>query len=85
MNTNTLRNIFNTNLLHNIINNLVWAIPVLALFDWSTLFSEAVALKIVAVLGLLKLLINARRDGIRGMVKPQPPVGWKVPDDGTGN
>lgn len=75
----------NTNFLHNIINTLVMAIPTLALFDWSSFFSEATALKIVGFLGLLKILINAWRDGVRGMAQPQPPVGWKVPDDGTGN
>lgn len=72
----------NTNLLHNIINMLVWAIPALALFDWSAFFSETTALKIVGVLGLLKILINAWRDGLRGMVQPQPPVGSRLPPDG---
>lgn len=69
----------NTNFLHNIVNTLIAAIPALALFDWTPFFSEATALKIVGGLGLLKIVINANRDGIGGMVKPQPPVGWQPP------
>jgi hypothetical protein len=65
----------NTNLLHNIINVLMTAIPALALFDWSVFVSEGTALKIVGALGLAKIMINAWRDGPRGMIQPQPPVG----------
>ncbi|MBB4007819.1 hypothetical protein [Allorhizobium taibaishanense] len=64
----------NTNLLHNIINTLIAAIPALALFDWTPFFSEAVSLKIVGLLGLAKILINTWRDGPVGMVRPQPPI-----------
>ncbi|OLP44167.1 hypothetical protein [Rhizobium oryziradicis] len=64
----------NTNLLHNLINTLITAIPALALFDWTPFFSEATSLKIVGVLGLGKIMINAVRDGPGGMVRPQPPV-----------
>ncbi|MGV1896701.1 hypothetical protein GOZ84_11065 [Agrobacterium vitis] len=71
----------NTNLLHNIINTLIAAIPALALFDWTPFFSEAVSLKIVGLLGLAKILINTWRDGPAGMMKPQPPVGWQPADD----
>lgn len=64
----------NTNLLHNIINTLIAAVPALALIDWTPFVSESTALKIVGVLGIIKILINAHRDGISGMSKPQPPV-----------
>jgi len=74
----------NTNLLHNIINTLIAAIPALALFDWTPFFSEAVSLKIVGLLGLAKILINTWRDGPAGMVKPQPPIKRRPRDSATG-
>ncbi|MCM2293784.1 hypothetical protein NAC44_15765 [Allorhizobium sp. BGMRC 0089] len=64
----------NTNFLHNIINMLIAAVPALSLFDWTPFFSEGTSLKIVGLLGLVKILINAWRDGPSGMVRPQPPV-----------
>jgi len=44
-------------------------------FDW-TLFglTDSMALKITGGLGLLKLVINAVRDGPTGMVAPPPPA-----------
>ena len=33
-----------------------------------------VLVAVVAILGALKLVVNALRDGIGGMAKPQPPV-----------
>lgn len=65
----------NTNLLHNIINVAIIALPALEQFDWTPFVSDATALKIVGLLGLAKIAINAWRDGPAGMVKPQPPVG----------
>lgn len=68
---------FNTNALHNLLNTLITLIAAGAFtgFDW-TLFglTDSVALKITGALGLLKLVINAVRDGPTGMVAPQPPV-----------
>lgn len=68
---------FNTNTLHNVINVLIAVICTGALtgFDW-TLFgvSDNAALKLTGVLALLKIIINAWRDGPTGMVSPQPPV-----------
>lgn len=64
----------NTNLLHNIINTVIVAIPALETFDWTPFLSDAAALKLVGGLGLAKILINAWRDGPKGMTQRQPPV-----------
>lgn len=64
----------NTNRLHNLLNVLIVLIPALATFDWTAFFSPEVSLKIVGALGLIKLGINAYRDGVTGMAAPQPPV-----------
>lgn len=65
----------NTNLLHNILNLSIAILAALVGFDWTGLVSAPAALQIVTVLTALKLVINALRDGLSGMVKPQPPVG----------
>lgn len=64
----------NTNLLHNILNTLIVAIPALHQFDWTAFVDAETSMKIVGGLGLAKIMINAWRDGPTGMVKPQPPV-----------
>lgn len=64
----------NTNLLHNIINTVILAIPVLETFQWSAFFSPDTSLKIVGCLALAKIVINALRDGPLGLFKNQPPV-----------
>ena len=64
----------NTNLLHNILNFLIAIIGGLAAFDFSAIVSAPTAVKIVSALALAKLMMNALRDGLSGMVKPQPPV-----------
>lgn len=64
----------NTNTLHNVINVAVVAIPALETFDWTPFLSDATALKVVGVLGLLKIAVNVLRDGPTGLIKPQPPV-----------
>lgn len=64
----------NTNTLHNVINVAVVVIPALETFDWTPFLSDATALKIVGVLGLLKIAVNVLRDGPTGLIKPQPPV-----------
>lgn len=65
---------FNTNFLHNVINVAIVALPALEVFDWTPFFTDETALKIVGGLGLAKIVINAWRDGVTGMVKAQPPV-----------
>lgn len=68
---------FNANAVHNILNAIITVLASGALtgIDW-TLFGidDATALKIVGVLSFLKLVMNAYRDGVKGMVAPQPPV-----------
>lgn len=64
----------NTNTLHNVINVAVVVIPALETFDWTPFLSDATALKIVGVLGLLKIAVNVLRDGPTGLIKQQPPV-----------
>lgn len=66
--------IFNTNTLHNVINVMIAALPALEVFDWTHFFADSTALKIAGGLALLKILINAVRDGVPGLIKVQPPV-----------
>lgn len=66
---------FNTNTAHNVLNVLISIVAVWGMFDWSTVgIQPQTALKIVAIMGLIKLTMNAVRDGIKGMVEQQPPV-----------
>jgi hypothetical protein len=65
---------WNTNTLHNAINIVMVALPVLEQFDWTPFMSSETALKVSGTLALTKLLINAVRDGVSGMAKEQPPV-----------
>ena len=64
----------NTNLLHNIINILIVAIPAIEALDLTPLIGPANALKLISALGLVKLAVNLTRDGLTGMAKQQPPV-----------
>ncbi|RUU88970.1 hypothetical protein EN750_38890 [Mesorhizobium sp. M7A.F.Ca.ET.027.03.2.1] len=64
---------FNTNALHNLLNTLIAIIcgGALAGFDWTLLgVSDRTALQISGVIALAKIIINAVRDGPRGMVAP---------------
>ncbi len=65
---------FNSNAVHNALNITITLLCALEVFDWSAFYSADTAVKIVGALSLTKLLINATRDGIGGMVKEQPPV-----------
>lgn len=69
----------NSNLFHNILNVAFGIIGVLVLADWTAFgFDAPTAVKIVGALMVvqngLKLVINVNRDGLGGLVKPQPPV-----------
>lgn len=65
----------NTNALHNLLNTLIAIICGGALvgFDW-TMFgvTDLTALQISGAIALAKIIINAVRDGPRGMVAPPP-------------
>jgi len=65
---------FNTNLLHNILNVAVVALPALEVLDWMPLVGPENALKIVSGIGLVKIMVNVFRDGVTGMASQQPPV-----------
>jgi len=83
-------NILNTNTIHNVLNilmmlsALVIAIllatgctqdAVSGLLECSkSVISPSVTAYAIAGLGALKILINIGRDGVTGLVKPQPPV-----------
>lgn len=64
----------NLNLVHNVLNFLLAIIGGLAAFDFSSIVSQSTAGLIISVLAMMKLIMNALRDGIAGMAKPQPPV-----------
>jgi len=64
----------NTNLAHNIINILITLVAGLEAFDWTPFLEPSIALKVVGVLGLVKLMINVIRDGVTGLTANQPPV-----------
>lgn len=65
---------FNSNALHNFLNIAIVILASMAAFDWTVIFSAPTAASIAGILATLKLVINALRDGIGGMVKEQPPV-----------
>lgn len=68
----------NTNVFHNLLNaaTLVTSLAaVVEYFDWTTFGVEPeVAVLVAGIASLTKLVINAIRDGVSGMVKDQPPV-----------
>lgn len=80
---------FNTNTLHNVLNVLIalsaLMIAVLLatgctqLADGSLECSQSFigpgyAAAVVAVLSTIKIVVNIMRDGVAGLIKPQPPV-----------
>ena len=85
-----MSNILNTNTIHNAINILMTlsalAIAILlatgctqdavsGLLECSkSVLSPAVTAFAISALGAIKILINIGRDGVSGLVKPQPPV-----------
>jgi hypothetical protein len=69
----------NSNTLHNLISLILLVVGALGTFDWTSLgATPETAVHIVSALALvtsvLKLLVNVSRDGVTGLVKPQPPV-----------
>ncbi|MBB5573325.1 MULTISPECIES: hypothetical protein [Rhizobium] len=80
---------FNTNALHNILNILITLSALFVAILLATgctqlgdgtlecsrsFFSPSYTAYIVAALGGLKIVVNITRDGLSGLVKPQPPV-----------
>lgn len=60
-----------TNVIHNILNVLIALVAGLQTIDLTPFMSAETSLKVVSGLAILKLVINAIRDGITGMAKPQ--------------
>ena len=64
----------NANMVHNFLNAALVVIGAIATMDLSVFLSPDVAVQVMAVLGAVKLAISGFRDGLKGMVKVQPPV-----------
>lgn len=69
----------NTNAIHNILNILGAIFATLIVTDWTSLGLDASQAALVAgwvLLGdkIIKLGMNITRDGLGGLMKPQPPV-----------
>ena len=64
----------NTNFLHNILNIAIALIASASAFDWTVIISPTASATIISGLAITKLVINAVRDGLGGMVAVQPPV-----------
>ncbi|TAM98235.1 MAG: hypothetical protein EPN45_17990 [Rhizobiaceae bacterium] len=70
----------NSNTFHNVCSFLLLIFGALGSYDWTSLgASPETALHIVSgialVTSIVKLAVNMQRDGLAGMVKPQPSVG----------
>ena len=79
----------NTNMLHNVLNIMIalsaLMIAVLLAFGCTqsvdgtlecsqSFVAPSYTAYVIAALGALKLVINITRDGISGLIKPQPPI-----------
>lgn len=71
----TETNWINSNAIHNYLNVIISVASTWALFDFTLVgLPKNTALFIVAGCGFIKLTMNAVRDGLKGMIEPQPPV-----------
>jgi hypothetical protein len=69
----------NTNLVHNLLNLIGLVIGALITFDWQALGFTAEQAALFAgwvLLGdkVIKFAMNIMRDGVTGLIKPQPPI-----------
>jgi hypothetical protein len=55
-------------------NIIIAILAVMVAADWTGILEPRTAATLVAVASMAKLVINAIRDGLAGMVKTQPPV-----------
>ncbi len=66
----------NTNTLHNVLNVVIAVLAMALVFDYSVFgWAPATIATITGVLATSKTVINIVRDGLGGLVQPQPPVG----------
>lgn len=69
----------NLNAFHNAINLVLGVIGAIMAFDWTLLGLTPQQMgSIISICMLIKLVANAARDGLAGMVKQQPPVADQV-------
>jgi hypothetical protein len=72
-------NWLNLNAFHNLINLVLGVVGWLMVFDWTLLGMTPQQMgAVIGILSLIKLVANAVRDGLAGMVKVQPPVADKT-------
>lgn len=69
----------NSNAFHNTLNFLTGVVGILAVTDYTTFgLTDGVAVKVVGgfvlAQSVLKLAVNTYRDGVTGLLSPQPPV-----------
>jgi hypothetical protein len=64
----------NSNLVHNILNVAIALIAVMSLPEVMAFIPPSIALPLVGALATAKTIINVIRDGLAGLMKPQPPV-----------
>jgi hypothetical protein len=69
----------NANLFHNLLNFASLIIGSLVTYDWTTLgvnpaTAAQIAGGVLAANSVIKLGVNISRDGLTGLVAPQPPV-----------
>lgn len=70
---------FNTNLVHNLINLFGLILGTLLTVDWtgfglSPAEAAKVAASVLVLSNVVKMTMNFTRDGAAGILKPQPPV-----------
>lgn len=73
----------NTNAVHNVMNVAIAFLVAMIGFDWTVLFSTTTAATIAGILATIKVIMNVVRDGLAGLIKPQPPVGSTVVPPGV--
>ncbi len=72
-------NWFNQNTMHNVLNMTGLITGALMVFDWTALGVTPQQMGVfIGMLALIKLVANAARDGVDGMIKQQPPVADQI-------
>lgn len=64
----------NLNAIHNLLNTALLVVGGLEVFSWGEIFGPELALQIMTGIGAFKLVANALRDGVGGLIKKQPAV-----------
>ncbi len=65
----------NTNTIHNVLNIVIALLAASMAFDYSVFgWTAATIATVTGVIATAKTVINIVRDGLGGLVQPQPPV-----------